>query len=337
MSSIRRNSYGYFFLDLRVNGKRERITLDTKDRKLASVRATLELKARQQRVRYSRITVDEFLTLYLEWCKPRRAETTYKNYVSIKKRLLTEIGIKYIDEIDRQQAEGLIIRLAATMTARGVNYYLRALKAFFHLAVDWQYLPTSPFKDIQKLREPTLRPRVLKRSELVNLFKIIQKDYPEYLELFVVYLLTGIRRNEALEIKQTDVDFQNDTITIHGKGDKYRLVPMLPAVKRIFHNRRSLPKPFAWNGSTITHVFIKARKTAKIEGVKLHDLRKTFGTMLADHGFSSLLITQWLGHADDEVTRTHYIGFNDLIVKKKMKAFQRDLLTVNIPKRLLAG
>jgi len=337
MSSIRKNEFGFWFLDLRLEGKRYRETLETKDKKLAVVRANLRLRELEIKVRYKQIGLEELFDLYLEWAKPRLAASSYRNYKSIKKRILEECSIEHVDEFSRENAEQLMMKLQGKMTARGANYYLRALRTIFQLAVEWEYIGSNPFTKVQKFKEPSIKPRIMKRSELEAFFGIVKKDFPEYYDLFLVYLLTGLRRAEALQLKQEDVDLENDTLIIHGKGDKYRLVPMLPIVREIFLKRVEMPRPFPWDGSTITHIFGKAREDAKIGEVKLHDMRKTFSTMLADQGFSSLIITQWLGHADDEVTRTHYLGHNDKLVRRQMKAFQKALLSTKLQKYLQVG
>jgi len=327
MSSIRKNRAGFWFLDLQLNGKRIRETLETKDKRLATARANIRLRELDEQPRYTRITIKEFFDLFLAWAKPRQAATSYRNYVSITKRILEEVSVTYMDQMERVKAEELMIRLERKMTARGANYYMRGLRVIFNLALEWKYVPVNPFSKIKMFMEPTIKPRVMKRKELEAFFAKLKEDRPQYFDLFLVYLFTGMRRGEALQLEWEDVDFENDTLTVHGKGDKYRLIPMMPVVKNIFLKLRDQKRPFSWDGSTITHIFNRIRVKAEIAPAKLHDMRKTFSTMLADHGFSSLLITQWLGHEDDVVTRTHYLGFNEESVRGKMEIFQREVGT----------
>ena len=56
-----------------------------------------------------------------------------------------------------------------------------------------------------------------------------------------------------------------------------------------------------------------------------------------DYGVSSLAITNWLGHEDDQVTRRHYLGYNDAATSKK---FLEDLPTcknADLKKFMLSG
>ena len=69
---------------------------------------------------------------------------------------------------------------------------------------------------------------------------------------------------------------------------------------------------------------MRVRKSAGVPDVKIHDLRKTFGTLLAQAGVSSLLIQNWMGHTDPTVTREHYIGLPEE-TKKHLRGLQRVL------------
>lgn len=66
-------------------------------------------------------------------------------------------------------------------------------------------------------------------------------------------------------------------------------------------------KPFDWHPSSINQMWLRVRKGAEIPDVKIHNLRKTFGTFLAQVGVPSLLIQNWMGRTDPTVTREHYI------------------------------
>ena len=63
-----------------------------------------------------------------------------------------------------------------------------------------------------------------------------------------------------------------------------------------------------WAPRTVTGMFDAVRTDAGIRDARLHDLRKTFGTTLAQAGVNTLFIANWMGHADDSITREHYIG-----------------------------
>jgi integrase len=78
-------------------------------------------------------------------------------------------------------------------------------------------------------------------------------------------------------------------------------------------------------GSTVSHIFNKVRKAAGIKKGKLHDMRKTFASMLSDFGISESFVQLWLGHSSPDITRKHYISFTDEMTIRKMKEFEKSM------------
>jgi integrase len=124
--------------------------------------------------------------------------------------------------------------------------------------------------------------------------------------LIAFYLATGMRRNEAINLEWQHVNFESGVIAVaRAKGRRPRLIPLSPLARRILEGRKGRSKPFDWYPSSINRMWLCVRKEAKVPDVKIHDLRKTFGTLLAQAGVSSLLTQNWMGHTDPRVTREH--------------------------------
>src|SRR5438270_9385443 len=58
----------------------------------------------------------------------------------------------------------------------------------------------------------------------------------------------------------------------------------------------------------IKRSFKKACEQAKIDDLHWHDLRHTFGTRLAEAGFSEATIAELMGHSDAKTTRRYTHG-----------------------------
>jgi integrase len=344
MGRLRRNRLGIYFFDSYVDSysdgvkgkKRKRISLATRDAKVARAKlGELKIELEDYKDIQSK-SMEDFKRDYVKWAELRRAETTVKNYVIVLNKISEFIPVKSITQIERRHAESFIMTLAQKMTARGVNFYLRTAKAIFNDALEWNLIYENPFAKIQMLKEKTIKPRILTAKELALFFTKAGELYPKLVDVFQFYLLTGLRRSEAVSLEMEDVNFETSSMLIHGKGDKYRVVPLMPMARDILLRRKDAPRPFEWAGSTLTHAFKDIRAAAGIKNVKLHDLRKTFATMLMDYGVSSLAIKNWLGHEDDQVTRRHYLGYNDAATTKKMKELEKGLLQ-SLPKGTLSG
>jgi len=155
-------------------------------------------------------------------------------------------------------------------------------------------------------------PRILTRKEIRVFFASARKLAPAFVPLFQFYLLTGMRRKEALTLQWSEVDFNRNVIIVRRtKGKKFRYVPMLRQVVRILKSRRELHQPFDFSEEDATKTFKTIAVAAKIGDTSLQDLRRSFSSYLSEAGIPPAFIQKWLGHEDFSVTDQHYLGTTD--------------------------
>ncbi len=125
----------------------------------------------------------------------------------------------------------------------------------------------------------------------------------------------GLRVSELVNLKITDLFFNDGLIKVLGKGDKERLVPIgKKAIKEIslyFHNRKGLKKiDKKWenilflnrNGGRLTRemIFTIVKRAAQAAGIKKtispHTLRHSFATHLVERGADIRVVQEMLGH-----------------------------------------
>lgn len=125
--------------------------------------------------------------------------------------------------------------------------------------------------------------------------------------------LCGCRIGEALSVRPSDFDLEGAvTLTIRGKGDKTRIVPvsakawdiLQTQVVRAFVNGNApvvgLNDRFARR--VITELGAKARLKRKIAS---HDLRATFATAVHDNTLDIRLVQELLGHSSVDTTQIY--------------------------------
>ncbi len=130
----------------------------------------------------------------------------------------------------------------------------------------------------------------------------------KYNKLFRFYLLTGVRRSEALAIKWSDIDYSNKTIFVRGTKTycSERKVPLFKQIKELLEQ---IPKvseyifPFTLN--SIICSFKRIQATLDFD-MKLHSLRHTFATRCLESGISIKVVQHWLGHASMSTTANIY-------------------------------
>ena len=125
---------------------------------------------------------------------------------------------------------------------------------------------------------------------------------------------TGIRRNELLSIKLSDIDRQRGVIKIAGKGNKQREVPMsknlfslVEEYYRLYHStvflfEGTVPKK-AYSASSMTNVVKKAALKAGIKkNISPHVLRHSFATHMLERGVNLKRVQLLMGHNSMKTT-----------------------------------
>lgn len=166
---------------------------------------------------------------------------------------------------------------------------------------------------LPSLKRDTKLPVILNRSELKELFAA-----PKLLKQRVVLSLiysAGLRGQEVINLKISDVDFER--MTIHIRQSKYkkdRIVPLSPAMAVGLKKYIKAENPHIWlfNGKTPGSKYStrglswvmreNLKKTSITKDVNLHSLRHTYATHLLEEGLNIVTLKELLGHA--EITTT---------------------------------
>jgi len=147
-----------------------------------------------------------------------------------------------------------------------------------------------------------------------------------------ILLSTGVRVSEFVNIKITDVDFNNLSIHItKGKGDKERTVYMSELAKS--HLQKYLLESEHNNGFLFLDRFHHQYKPdnirkllnciadrAKVDNVHPHRFRRTFATTLANRGMDIQEIKVLMGHSDINTT-LEYVYTSDNKVQNSYKRY----------------
>lgn len=177
------------------------------------------------------------------------------------------------------------------------------------------------------LREAQERIREATPDEERRLLSAMRGDYAPALRFA---LLTGCRRAEIVGLQWTAVDFFNQQITVHGKGDKKRIIPMTDAIyellkqehgnhaEAVFTYVAKMPRAEAGTRRPITMEGFKTewrrtRKRAGVENYRFHDNRHTALTRLVRATGNLKLAQKLAGHSDIATTsRYSHVTQDDL-------------------------
>ncbi len=331
---VRPNSDGIYFLDIRVNGKRIRPSLGTRNKRIADSRATAKL------IELGGATEADLdntkLYAFLDMCLAHTAnegnsvkhENNKKWIVGVFKSLVSEMPLKKFSKLNADKFFGaLALRtkkrfdpktekfVQVPITARGKNLYRRVFVTMWNLGATWKMVNENPWAQIPKFRESAVKKRYLEDSEINRIIESVRNLYPHEEDFYRTLLGTGLRRSEARYMQQSDVKLQRNPPIIHlteTKFHKERKVPIVPAVYEILDRRKNLESPFCDmpSAETISEHYIEIRRAAGIHDTKLHDTRKRFITELVHLGVAPSTIAEWVGHESFEETMADYIALD---------------------------
>ena len=214
----------------------------------------------------------------------------------------------------------------------------------FNLAADWGYLPNgapNPAQGIQRFRE-VKRDRWVQGDELPRLAAAIDAEQDPFVRGAVwLYLLTGLRKNELLGARWEHVDLDGGTMLIpETKGGRpFRAHLSKPAVEIVRGLPRFVGNPYVFpsprrQGAHLYDIqkqWERVRKSAGLEDVRLHDLRRTLGSMMATAGAPLLMIAKALNHKSTVPTEI-YARLADDPVHAALDAHAERLMEAAKPK-----
>jgi len=196
------------------------------------------------------------------------------------------------------------------ISPNSINRKVSSLKAYFKFLVNIKEIKKSPLRNHTSLRTKSKVVNPLNETEMkevFELFKTSEKELTRDSMIIDILYSTGLRRAELINLKKSDIYFDDQFIKVLGKRNKERLVPMLPGlVKKLKLYSRNLEKDSfllqSKNGnkispSTIYRVVNKyLRSISTKTKISPHVLRHTFATHLLNNGADINSIKEILGH-----------------------------------------
>lgn len=221
-------------------------------------------------------------------------------------------------------------------TGATINRYKAAISACYKAGIDrgWYGLKVNPVTGIRGRKEQAHRfGRSLDTDERERLLAACDRSEWPGLGVFVrLALATGARRGELLKLEWFDVDLKSGSILLRDtKNTDDRRVPLTAAacerlkawakVRRLT-DHRVFPGASLERGPPLDRTWEKAKVEAGIENLRIHDLRHSCGSYLAQAGASAFQIAAILGHRSGPGLTARYVH----LVAEDSRALLEDAL-----------
>lgn len=332
----------YWYVDVRVKGRRLRKRIGPSKRDAELVLSDLEVKVAKEEFGFLREKValeaffDRFIQHSITHHRPKTTER-YRNVIDHFRAFLeAETKALFLSDVTREiidrykayrkgiangtsgRGEEMAPKPARIPKSNTLNFELDTLRLIFNRAIEWDHLSANPVKGTTRFKvEDAKAPRFLSPEECGLL---LQKSSGELRPIFFAFLNTGMRKAELENLKWSDVDLKHRQISIRFKDDwkpksGERVIPINDDLQNLlveFKKRSKQQSPgdyvFMVKNSGHSRNWLRDEliRTAREAGISnltmLHTLRHTFASRLVMAGVDLPTVQKLMGHSDIETT-----------------------------------
>ena len=243
------------------------------------------------------------------------------NTIATLRRCLSTVASRDIASLTRQECVDLINRVPTAGARQAfrtrltplLNYATNAGLCDANVLAGWRQ-PRTSRADMTAKTGRALTPQELKAVWHASV------SAGAFGRAVQVMMLTGLRRGEALALERGWVDAEKGAIVIPGsrmKNGKPHAVPITPALgavldacphwaaSALFFPARGRAKGNVVMMQGLSKLLPKLLKASGTKGWSLHDLRRTYRSMLSDLGLDHDLAERMIAHSRDRLTETY--------------------------------
>jgi integrase/recombinase XerD len=196
-----------------------------------------------------------------------------------------------------------------------INSYARVFNAFLTWLLEEGHIPERI--RVSKVKEGQRPLKVYSEDTLHKLLRFIPRTFAEHriYTLICVGIDTGCRIDELLTLRREGVDLDNLLITVIGKGDKARIIPISLECRKVLYKFLRLHKfdfifPTKQGNklsyrTALDHLKSTAEQLGITGKVGFHMLRHTFATSYLRDGGNLIYLQRILGHSDIAITKIY--------------------------------
>ena len=212
------------------------------------------------------------------------------------------------------------------ISTRTINRKISSLRSFFKFQMREGVIDQSPMTQVVTPKNGKRLPVFVKKEDMKELIAMLTSSTEDWdsmnaRTLITIFYSTGMRLAELLNLKDAHIDLPRKTVKVLGKGNKERMIPLIPAAidvirtyqsqkKKVFERTddrflvtpkgRKLYPRYAYN---LVNKYLSQVKT--LDKKSPHVLRHSFATHLVNQGADLNAVKELLGHSSLAATQVY--------------------------------
>ncbi|MAO64457.1 MAG: tyrosine recombinase [Balneola sp.] len=247
------------------------------------------------------------------------AQTEQEDPENIDVTLISRLSIRlWLGDLSEQG-------LAKSSIARKVA----ALRSFFKYCFKRGYIDKNPAHLLVVPKTDQSLPKTATKEDIERMMDAVDIQTTRGLQnraILELFYGTGMRLSELTGLNKTDINLRQNQVSVHGKGNKQRIIPLGKTVvtilkdfmarrSELYGNRTDRDAKqslfLAENGQRIYDKAVQRivkkylKQTSEVTQKSPHVLRHSFATHMLDNGADIRVIKEFLGHANLAATQVY--------------------------------
>jgi len=280
-----------------------------------------------RQIKYVQLNSDVFTgTVTVDWNQIRNEYEHSKKVAGYVEASLYEVALtlRHFErlvgkcnskQITQNAIDKYILKRGKEVIRSTVNKDIRNLKALINWCKKNRYVNGEI--EIKELKEDERPVISLSHTQIKKLLST-SKPYKTMWMRILLALGTGLRLRDIEIWRVSDIDFENSYVTTRSKktrksmGSRPVPVPIMAELKK-YVSELDAGQEKIFNDNFSRYRWKKIRHKLGLDDFKFHDLRKTFGSVLAQNGVSTAVIQKLLEHSSPDLTNKVYTNVDPVL------------------------
>ena len=278
-----------------------------------------------------------YSALYIEFKKHELKYSTLDKYTNIiRDRLDPIFGDIDISDIKPSDIKKWLYNIT-NVGGKSKRIYLSVLSGIFQEAFYDEVITRNPVRVVKLPKLVKIKIKPFNADEVKAIMKEVESTYHKYYLAIAFY--TGMRSGEILALKKSDIDLENQIITVQRTRSRFgetspktkysvRDIPIIeslkPYITEIYYQHDSeyllvtqYKKPYKDNSVFQYNFWRPTLKKLNIEYRRPYNTRHTYATNMLYHNLiTPIQLSQFLGHSSTQMVYDVYVNYIDNINKE---------------------